>query len=468
VIVHQEGKIIYLNPAALRLFGASYPDEILGKNILDIIQPEFRDAVRNNISKDLEGETTPPMELNMARVNGTPVIVEGRGVRTFIGGKSAVQVALRDITETKRAEEALRENEKRLRLILDSTDDLIIMQDPEGRYLYFNSAARYGVSMEEMIGLTPYDLLERVSADLLVERVKTVAKTGQGVREETPIAWKGQTLWFSDSLSPVRDAHGTITAVVTVSQNITERKHAETALRESEATARALMNAPTDSVVLMDTRGIILALNETAASRLGRPANELVGVLADDLLQKEVAQSRRSLVSKVLDTKKMVRFEDERNGKWYDSVAYPIVSETGEVTRIALIARDITDRRNTEEALIRSEQRFRHFITTVGDIVWETDAQARFVYVSPQAETILGYKPDELIGHTPFEFLRPDAIGPNQKKFKTGVKGHDKSVLHVSHWIHKDGHVVLLESNAIPTFDSNGSFSGFIGIDRKR
>jgi PAS domain S-box-containing protein len=468
VIVHQEGKITYLNPAALKLLGASQPDEILGKNILDFIQPEFRDKVRDNISKDLGGDTTPPMELHMSRINGTPVIVEGRGVRTFIGGKPAVQVALRDITETKRAEEALRESEKRLRLILDSTDDLVIMQDPEGRYLYFNSAARYGVSMEEMIGLTPYDLLDRVSADLFVERVKTVAKTGQSVREETPIVWKGQTIWFSDSLSPVRDAHGTITAVVTISQNITERIHAENALRESEATARALMNAPTDTVILMDSRGIILDLNETAAQKFGKPANEFVGVLVDDLLPKEVAQSRRTLVSKVTDTKKMVRFEDERDGRWYDSVAYPIVSKNGEVTRIALIARDITDRKNSEKALIQSEQRFRYLITAIGDIVWETDAQARFVYVSPQVETILGYKPDELIGHTPFEFLHPDAIGPNQKKFKAVIREHDKSVLHVSRWMHKDGHEVLIESNAIPTFDSNGLFSGFIGIDRKR
>ena len=164
----------------------------------------------------------------------------------------------------------------------------------------------------------------------------------------------------------------------------------------------------------------------------------------------------------------MVRFEDQRDGSWYDTVGYPIVGETGEVTRIAIIARDITNRRNTEEALIHSEQRFQNLITATGNIVWETDAQSRFVYVSPLVETILGYKPDEMIGHNPFEFLQPNAIGPNQKKFQTAVERHEKSVLHVSHWIHKDGHVELFVSTAILIYDSNGSFSGFIGIDRKR
>ena len=133
-----------------------------------------------------------------------------------------------------------------------------------------------------------------------------------------------------------------------------------------------------------------------------------------------------------------------------------------------LLPETITDRMNTEEALIQSEQRFRYLITSIGDIVWEIDTQARFIYVSPQVETILGYKPDELIGHTPLEFLHPDAIGPTQKKFQTTGEGLEKPVHHVSHWIHKDGHIVLLESNAIPTFDSNGSFSGFTGIDRQR
>jgi PAS domain S-box-containing protein len=105
------------------------------------------------------------------------------------------------------------------------------------------------------------------------------------------------------------------------------------------------MNAPTDSVILMDTQGIILALNETAALRFGRRTDELIGVLADDLLPEEIARSRRALVTQVLEKKQMVRFEDERDGRWYDTVAYPITSGTGEVIKIAIIARDITKRR---------------------------------------------------------------------------------------------------------------------------
>jgi PAS domain S-box-containing protein len=96
VLLHMEGKIIFTNPAALTLLGASQSAEIIGKNVLDFIQPEFRDIVRKNIEKDLGGEITPPLELPMLRVDGTSVIVEGRGVRTFIDGKPAIMVAIRE------------------------------------------------------------------------------------------------------------------------------------------------------------------------------------------------------------------------------------------------------------------------------------------------------------------------------------------------------------------------------------
>ena len=153
---------------------------------------------------------------------------------------------------------------------------------------------------------------------------------------------------------------------------------------------------------------------------------------------------------------------------WYDHILTPLKDPDNHIRSVLGISRDITERKVAEAALLQAGQQLRNFITTIGDIAWETDAESRFVYVSPQVETILGYTPDELIGQTPFDFLHPDAVPVNKNKFQAAVEREQKSVLHVSHWIHKDGHDVLLESNAIPKYDRNGSFSGFIGIDRKR
>ena len=107
------------------------------------------------------------------------------------GQPGCVLETAREITDKRKAERALRESENRLRLVLDGPDDLIILQDTEGRYLYFNSAARYDVPMDHMIGLTPHFFLDKETADRLVERAKTVVKTGKSIREDTVARLEG-------------------------------------------------------------------------------------------------------------------------------------------------------------------------------------------------------------------------------------------------------------------------------------
>jgi len=349
VIIHREGKIIFMNPAALNLLGASHSDEIIGKNVLDCIHPDFRDAVRKNIEKDLGDEITPPTELHMLRVDGTSVIVEGRGVKTFIDGKPALQVAIRDITERKRAEEALRESEGKLNAMLQSIDDPMSMMDKDLTIIWANEPAKRYFG-KNIIGKKCYEAyhLRPVPCEPYPCLTLKAFLDGKTHRHDIKVIdSQGKERFFECTASvALRDNSGKPVAVLETSRDITNRKMAEDALRESEAIARALINAPTDSVILMDTQGIILALNETAALRFGKRSDDLVGILADNLLPKELARSRRALVTQVIEKKQMVRFEDERDGRWYDTVAYPITSGTGEVIKIAIIARDITERRN--------------------------------------------------------------------------------------------------------------------------
>jgi two-component system sporulation sensor kinase A len=278
------------------MLGVKDRNELLGKNVLEIIHPDYRNAVRNNIENDLGGNITPPIELQLLRLDGTSVIVEGRGVKTMINGKPAIQVAIRDITKRKRVELELRENERRLQLLLDSTEDLIFMQDPEGRYVYFNATERYGISRNYMLGSTPLELIDKVTADRLVERVKTVVKTGQPIREETQLTWKGEMLWFSDSLSPIRDNNGTITGVVTIFHNITEQKRAEIALRESEQTYLRLLEQSFDAIAIHKDKKIVF-LNERAAKILGAGRPE--DIIGRSIFQFIHPDSRKDLEDRI-------------------------------------------------------------------------------------------------------------------------------------------------------------------------
>jgi len=480
VIIHQQGKIIFINPAASKLLGASHSDEIIGKNILDFIQPKFHDVVRKNIEEDLNGEISPPTEVHMLRIDGTSVIVEGRGVKTNINGKPAIQVAIRDITERKRAEEALKNKERQLTSFFSNVPDVLsylsIEEDNHYRFLTVNQTflERLRLTEDQVVGKYVHEIIQEPLLSRILKKynqailekktiewvevqdyptgkrygdcnitaifdenghptniigsvhdstehklVEEALRESEGklnamlqsitdpmsmMDENLTILWanepakrlfgkdiigkkcyeayhlrpgpcdpypcrtlkafrdgkihhhettvidsQGENRFFECSANvALRDASGKPVAVLEISRDITDRKKVEMALRESEATARVLMNAPTDSVILMDTKGIILALNETAALRFGKRSDELVGILTDDLLPEEVARSRRSLIAQVLEKKKMVRFEDEREGIWFETVAYPILSETGDVIKIAIVARDITDRKNAD------------------------------------------------------------------------------------------------------------------------
>ncbi len=232
-------------------------------------------------------------------------------------------------------------------------------------------------------------------------------------------------------------------------EDITRRKQGERALLESEATARALMNSPTDTVMLMDTRGIILDLNETAARKFKKYGDNLIGTLADTLLPHEIAQSRRTLTNRVIEKKEAVRYEDERDGRWYDTVAYPVVVD-GEVTRIAMIARDITDRRKSEDGLRESEERYRQLVEISPDGVI-IHQEGKIMFLNPAALVMLGVKDgNELLGKNVLEIIHPDSRDAVRNNIEKDLGGNTTPSIELQ-LLRGDGSSVIVEGRGVKT-----------------
>jgi diguanylate cyclase (GGDEF)-like protein/PAS domain S-box-containing protein len=124
-------------------------------------------------------------------------------------------------------------------------------------------------------------------------------------------------------------------------------------LQKSEETARALLNAPLDSAILVDIDGRVLAANEIAARRLNREVNELIGTSIFSVLPPEVAVSRKARIEEAERTARPVRFEDQYGEMIFDNQIYPVLDRNKNVTRFAIYASDITDRRSAEKLLVR-------------------------------------------------------------------------------------------------------------------
>jgi PAS domain S-box-containing protein len=137
------------------------------------------------------------------------------------------------------------------------------------------------------------------------------------------------------------------------------RRRAEKALQQSEEKARALLNAHTYPTLLVETDGTIIALNEGAARRLGRRANELIGVCVFDLFPPDAVERSKAWIDQVVRSGRSVRVEDERGGRWFDQCIYPIFDAQEKVVQVAILALDITERKRAEEALREYADRLR-------------------------------------------------------------------------------------------------------------
>lgn len=226
IMIHGEGGIVLeANTAACERLGYSR-DEMIGKKPGDFIAPEQHHLVEDRIDRIFTTGGLFGESVHIAK-DGRRIPIELNCRRIQYDGKAAFVSVARDITERKKAHEEFLRSEERVRQLVQNTDDLIMMQDPEGRYLYYNGPAKYGFTAEDLVGKTPHDFHSRELADAYVEETKKVVESGKSSSAERPVHWKGEELWFLEHRYPIRDAKGHVVAVGTISRNITLRKKAE-------------------------------------------------------------------------------------------------------------------------------------------------------------------------------------------------------------------------------------------------
>jgi diguanylate cyclase (GGDEF)-like protein/PAS domain S-box-containing protein len=267
-----------------------------------------------------------------------------------------------DISEHEELEQ-LRRVEEDLRLsdaILKQMPDAILLVDLDGNVRRWDGRAEqiFGYTAEEMIG-QPVSIINHpdIRANMTQRIVQEIQTSGQFFGEVACIRKDGSEVPVELTSKAVCDVDGRPIAFIGVNRDISERKRAEQALRTSDATMRAMINAAVDSMFLVDTDMQILALNVTAAERLGRRAEEMLGGNLLDFFPSAVAETRKVYVQQALHTGKAVQFEDERLGRQMDNTIYPVFDDSGKVTRLAWYGRDITELRQSEiETMLANEK----------------------------------------------------------------------------------------------------------------
>jgi PAS domain S-box-containing protein len=186
----------------------------------------------------------------------------------------------------------------------------------------------------------------------------------------------------------------------------------DTRVESGEETLRALFNAVTEAILMIDPEGTVLTLNETAARRFGKTVKEMTGArmedMGDELLPRAAVEGRVRHIAEVVRTGQPVRFEDVRAGRRLDTSMYPVLDPAGVVRQIAVFSRDVTERTHIENKLRENEEKYRAVVESAGEAIAIIDEHGVFQFMNGTAARALGGAPCDFTGKTMWDLFPKD------------------------------------------------------------
>lgn len=430
--LNSKGLFTYVSPQWTELLGYE-TSETIGRSFEGFLHPDYAAAGRETLKKVI---TTKGKHLGVEY----PVRHKNGSWRWQITNASAISNTrdnsveffgiARDITEQKRMDDALRESEEKYRMLAESTSDLIYMIDKDGRVEYINKNAA------KIFGKTPAEITgSHLSSIFPPERVKWQEPTLQQILRggvpchiEGPLTIDGESQWFDHVLTPIPDGNGNNRAVFGVSRNITWRKHAEEALRESEEKFRWIFEEGPLGMTGLAPDGRFILVNRRFCEMLGYTQEELLAKSIADVTHPD-DRTRSSGNLGDLYSGKIALIHDEKKYLKKDGTQIvasvtvtPLRDAKNKITSTISIIEDITQRKHAETLLCDSEQRFRELAELLPQSVWECDIVGNLTFANSGSFDMYRYsRSDFEKGLTIWQMMNPADLQMILTTFKEAV-----------------------------------------------
>jgi PAS domain S-box-containing protein len=396
-------KVTFFNKKALKTYGLTQEEIDAGFDILKTIAPEEIDSLMNNVAGMINGTVTHPVESTAVRKDGSHFPIHITAAPIIDNGKPVgIRGLAVDITEFKEKEAALRQSEVRYRSIIETIEDGYYETDLKGNVLIFNDAALniVGRTKEELIGNNYRIISDAENSNIIFKAFNDVFKTGVSTHgiEVTAVNRADIKIIGELSISLIRDSNGNPVGFRGIIRDISKRKQMENELRKSEEKYRTIIETLADGYFGLDLKGNIIDLNEAAFKILDWKHDELLGINYKNLADPEVVNQLFLEFSKVYTTGQPARGVEitattkagyKKTGELSVSLMH---DEHGNLSGFCGIIRDITARKQMENELRESRERFKNMVANVPGIVFQwivrKDGSTNLEYISESIQDI--------------------------------------------------------------------------------
>jgi len=401
----------YVNEAAVRAIGR--PRElVLGRTLWEV----FPDIVGTDLEHEYRRAMDDRVTVNCdfyypARNNWW----ENR----FYPVPAGLAVFATDITERKRAVQAIVEAERKYRDIFENAGEGIFQTTPEGQYIVANPAlARmHGFDSPEEFIRCRLDITHEVYVDpARREEFKRLIAEHGVVREFEHQIYRndGSRIWISVNARAVRDGQGSVAYYEGTTQDITERKRSEEELRESEERfSKAFYSSPAPLIITRLVDGYFLNANDSFLSTFGYERDEVIGKTVLDLNIYVDHQDREKLIDELREPGALRGYESRartKSGRILDLLVFVEPIKLKGEQCILSTAYDITERKSIEEALRESEERYRELFENAKDALYVHDLGGRYTSFNHAAEQLSGFSREEILGKHFSNFVAPGSL----------------------------------------------------------
>ncbi|MCX6063283.1 MAG: PAS domain S-box protein [Caldiserica bacterium] len=448
-ITDLEGRILMASRVASKILGSNWEDELPGHLVTDFIVPEDRERASSNVTLMFQGIMSGPGEYRGLRADGSTFDMEANAefIRSAEGQPIQIVFIVRDISERKRADEALLQSELKYRTLVEMTGTGYLILDSQGRVLDAN---------QEYVRLSGHSTLH----DILGESVIAWTAEGAKQRNAVAIAQCARNGFIRDFVTEYVDDGGKITPVeinasvdgegeslriISLCRDITERKQAEEALRESEEKfSVAFKTSPYAITITRAADGLFVEVNDAFCAMTGFTREETASSSSIGMNLWVDGDDRNRVVKELLGGGTVVAQEfkfKKKDGEIMTGLFSAHLIHIKNDTYILSSIDDITERKRAEEKSRREQAFFDQLVETAPEGIAITDSHSRVIRVNAEFVRMFGYGVDEAVGQDIDDLVAPPALEEEAKGISTSTN-QGKTVLLETVRRRKDGSLV--------------------------